>query len=354
MTDFATVVQEIEIKVRDDITGAIFYLPGRVDSSGKSKGRFRTIKTTATLEGRTVIGLHTDTHDIPLSEQKKLDTLLKQLQGVVQIFDSPFIQTIWPGNDPEVTWPDSLTTVTTTPPILTDLPLNPSQQEAIHHMLTLDNNHRFSIIQGPPGTGKTAVIAAFTASSVAAGRSGIWLIAQSNVAVRNIAEKLDKIGFEPWRLLVSHDFHYDWFGIILLYGYTFADFLFLNRHSDIYYDFPGKVIQSVDFRKYRNDPKALEGCKVILCTLSMLSNHHLSIFTSKIPIKYLVVDEASQINVSNYISPLSTIPTIQKLCFIGDNKQCEIYLYFLKPILSDLGLSTTLWPRRSRRSSEYF
>lgn len=134
---------------------------------------------------------------------------------MAQIFDSPFIQSIWPGNDPEVTWPDSLTTVTTTPPILTDLPLNDSQQEAIQHMLTLDNNHRFSIIQGPPGTGKTAVIAAFTASSIAAGRSGIWLIAQSNVAVKNIAEKLAKIKFEPWRLLVSQDFHFDWFGIFL-------------------------------------------------------------------------------------------------------------------------------------------
>ncbi len=170
-----------------------------------------------TLEGRTVIGLRTDARDMPtLAEQEKQATLLKQLQGLVQIFDSPFIQTIWPGYNTEVTWPDTLTTLTTTPPIMTQLPLNDSQQGAITHMLTLDNNHRFSIIQGPPGTGKTAVIAAFTASSVAAGRSGIWLIAQSNVAVKNIAEKLAKIGFEPWRLLVSQDFHVDWFAKVSL------------------------------------------------------------------------------------------------------------------------------------------
>lgn len=65
----------------------------------------------------------------------------------------------------------------------------------------------------------------------------------------------------------------------------------------------------------------------------MLSNYHLHKFTSKIPINYLVVDEASQINVSDYIAPLSTIPTIQKLCFIGDDKQCEfdifLSLYYL-------------------------
>lgn len=36
-------------------------------------------------------------------------------------------------------------------------------------------------------------------------------MAQSNVAVKNIAEKLMDIGFEDWRLLVSADFHFDWF-----------------------------------------------------------------------------------------------------------------------------------------------
>ncbi len=97
----------------------------------------------------------------------------------------------------------------------------------------------------------------------------------------------------------------------------------LNRHDHIYQDFSRKVIQSSHFTSVAKNPRALEGCKVILCTLSMLSNYKLSIFTSKIPINYLVVDEASQINVSDYISPLSSISTIQKLCFIGDDKQCE-------------------------------
>lgn len=36
-------------------------------------------------------------------------------------------------------------------------------------------------------------------------------MAQSNVAVKNIAEKLLDVGFEDWRLLVSADFHFDWF-----------------------------------------------------------------------------------------------------------------------------------------------
>ena len=67
------------------------------------------------------------------------------------------------------------------------------------------------LLFGPPGTGKTSVIGAyvqFTADLL--DKSGIWLVAQSNVAVKNIAEKLIKIGFTSWRLLVSKDFHFDW------------------------------------------------------------------------------------------------------------------------------------------------
>lgn len=60
-------------------------------------------------------------------------------------------------------------------------------------------------------TGKTSVIATYVLSAIEAGQKGIWLMAQSNVAVKNIAEKLLDVGFEDWRLLVSADFHFDWF-----------------------------------------------------------------------------------------------------------------------------------------------
>ena len=38
----------------------------------------------------------------------------------------------------------------------------------------------------------------------------IWIIAQSNVAVKNVAEKLADSGFLDFKLLVSNDFHFDW------------------------------------------------------------------------------------------------------------------------------------------------
>jgi hypothetical protein len=60
------------------------------------------------------------------------------------------------------------------------------------------------------GTGKTSVIASFVREAVGDGRQGIWLIAQSNVAVKNIAEKLLAYDFTKWKLLVSNEFYYEW------------------------------------------------------------------------------------------------------------------------------------------------
>ena len=40
--------------------------------------------------------------------------------------------------------------------------------------------------------------------------NGIWLVAQSNVAVKNIAEKLASSDFVEFKILVSKDFHFDW------------------------------------------------------------------------------------------------------------------------------------------------
>jgi len=77
-------------------------------------------------------------------------------------------------------------------------------------MLSPKGTHRLVIVQGPPGTGKTSVIGAYVLMATHMGVNGIWLIAQSNVAVKNIALKLCKLGFEHWKILVSQDFHVEW------------------------------------------------------------------------------------------------------------------------------------------------
>lgn len=43
--------------------------------------------------------------------------------------------------------------------------------------------------------------------------SAVWLVAQSNVAVKNIAEKLLKmrIAEGQWKIIVSDEFHNHWY-----------------------------------------------------------------------------------------------------------------------------------------------
>jgi hypothetical protein len=127
-----------------------------------------------------------------------------------------------------------------------------------------------------------------------------------------------------------------------------------SRHEHIYHKVQANMIRSDEF----NDvgPSRFKDCQVMLCTLSMLSNWFMRKFTHHIPMKSLIVDEASQIEVGNYISVFSTFQNLRKACFIGDDKQCK----YLSPIFYlsiNIALhidSATIWPRGSPRSSKYF
>ena len=76
--------------------------------------------------------------------------------------------------------------------------------------------------------------------------------------------------------------------------------------------------------KFNQIFKEFKGCRVILCTLSMLSNKLLVSggLLKQIPIQTLVIDEAGQIMMSKYKSVLLRLgTTLEKMCFIGDDKQ---------------------------------
>jgi regulator of nonsense transcripts 1 len=66
-------------------------------------------------------------------------------------------------------------------------------------------------VAGPPGTGKTTTIS----EAVAIWRRehiATWVVAHSNVAVKNIAEKLHKRAVD-FRILVSKEFHFEWWAM---------------------------------------------------------------------------------------------------------------------------------------------
>ncbi|KAF8239685.1 P-loop containing nucleoside triphosphate hydrolase protein [Tricholoma matsutake] len=285
---------------------------------GSIKGRTGALSATHSLSDKTITTLTSIGRDDPTTaEAQRGATVLRILQGNYKLLDeNPWITNIWfPSDDGVMIWPNSPSlTSQQAAPLLSHTSvvspgrnqghhnLNSSQKEAVNTMFSTMDSHRITIIQGPPGTGKTSVIAAFVQHAIEAGYGGIWLVAQSNVAVKNIGEKLLDVGFNNWKLLVSKEFHFQW-------------------HEHIYTKVQHNVILSESFAGI--SANEFKNFQVMLCTLSMLSNSRIKKFTSKIPIRTLVVDEASQIEVGDYISVFSDFhSTLCKAIFIGDDKQC--------------------------------
>ncbi|KIJ46585.1 hypothetical protein M422DRAFT_164892, partial [Sphaerobolus stellatus SS14] len=134
---------------------------------------------------------------------------------------------------------------------------------------------------GPPGTGRRTVVTK-AAQLWRKGRSLVYIAAQSNIAVKNIAEKLFKKGVN-FKIIESKEFHFGW-------------------HEHSYIEIETCVIRS-DMLDGQSLDRLLGGSEIILTTLRMLSNLVLdkaeALFT--IPMEKLVIDEASQINVFEYM-----------------------------------------------------
>lgn len=96
-----------------------------------------------------------------------------------------------------------------------------------------------------------------------------------------------------------------------------------NRHDHLYEDLASHIITSEDFRTLPS--RFLHGIKVFICTLAMLSNNALFKFTARVPVRILVVDEASQIKTAEYVNVFVKFKeSLRKMCFIGDPKQCML------------------------------
>jgi Cdc6-like AAA superfamily ATPase len=188
-----------------------YAVPGDINTvRGKAAG----LEVEHNLEGKNITSITTIGRDAPTrAERDRADAILSMLQGTVPLLDDIWMKTIWLPDEP-VVWPETFTPPPDAPTIEVithpKAPLNPSQHAAINRMLSPSLDDNIILIQGPPGTGKTTVIATYVISAIQAGKRGIWLMAQSNVAVKNIAEKLAKLEFFDFKLLVSQNFHFEW------------------------------------------------------------------------------------------------------------------------------------------------
>ncbi|KAJ7285111.1 hypothetical protein C8J57DRAFT_1497964 [Mycena rebaudengoi] len=276
--------QRVEIQTMKN--GQRVTLPGTIT---RVDGRAAQITHKAKLQDGpikvTTVGKEAPTN----AEAERADIILSVLQGKYSL-EIPFFQAIWlPRENPA--WRAVPSTSRSVLPIRFQRPLNDSQKRA--------------------GTGKTTVIAAAVTSMDAIkdrrGKS-MWLVAQSNVAVKNIAEKLASVGFFDFKLLVSKDFHYDW-------------------HEHIYEKIEPNVIRSDNLAK---DTVAigrqLMGTRVILCTLSMLSNDRIAPITRMVPLQIVIIDEASQVEIGSFLPLVHRFSRVlEKLVFIGDDKQLAPY-----------------------------
>ena len=169
------------------------------------------------MEGKAIGALTITGQETPTRAEKQREGIVLQvLQGNYQLIDdNPWLQKICFPSD-AFSWPSSFSVNCTSSCAEADFstlerPLNKSQCDAVKHMLSLTDDSRITLIHGPPGTGKTTVIATYVHFAILQGQRGIWLAAQSNVAVKNIAEKLADSGFTNWKLLVATDYHQDWY-----------------------------------------------------------------------------------------------------------------------------------------------
>ncbi|KAH9178234.1 P-loop containing nucleoside triphosphate hydrolase protein [Lactarius sanguifluus] len=286
-------------------------------STANTRGRSTRMNTAYNVGDRAVPSLVSDGRGaLTRAELGRSLVLLRILQRALPLSNNHWMKAIWLPSDSDM-WPESFSASgsesESSPPLEIvehpDAPLNSSQRSAITHMLSLSLNDCITLIQGPPGTGKTTVIASYVDNAIRNGRTGIWLMAHNNVAVKNIAEKLDKLGFIHFKLLVSQGFHHEW-------------------HEHLYRNIAKYVIRTDELPKPNALKKVLQGVQVVLCTLDTITNPKLREmeFTGTVPVNSVVIDEASQIEIGQYLPLFESFgDTLRKISFIGDDKQLPPY-----------------------------
>ena len=176
------------------------------------QGRAATISLRGPVIGNNIKSVNTIGKEDPTcAEGQRAMIVLETLQRRVSFLSQRFVQSLFLSSN----MPSEAVSPRRAAPTISLLqpPLNTSQIQAVQRILSDRLQDEITVIHGPPGTGKTSVIAASVSSMMegdAGGRRTMWLIAQSNVAVKNIAEKLADVGFFEFKLLVSKEFHFDW------------------------------------------------------------------------------------------------------------------------------------------------
>ncbi|KAF8994646.1 P-loop containing nucleoside triphosphate hydrolase protein [Cyathus striatus] len=244
------------------------------------------------------------------SERAQSELLLLLLRGEKDLRTSFFTRTLWFPNSITIKHGRHAGWGYSRHSFLSYMDLNPSQMRAAEAMIS---GTPLVVTHGPPGTGKTTTIAA-AAKVWDMDRKPAWIVAHSNVAVKNIAESLFKKRVK-FILLVSKEFYEEW------QENTFQIF----THEHLYAGVESNLIRSDELPGDRVGVERLfNGSTIVLSSLSMLSNPAFEIngIFDLVPVERLVVDEASQIRVFEYLHIFVKFQKeLLKVCYFGDPNQ---------------------------------
>ncbi|KAI0090550.1 P-loop containing nucleoside triphosphate hydrolase protein [Irpex rosettiformis] len=273
------------------IIGQAISAEGKTTKIQLTQGQYRSDIKRVVVHGR---------EELTCSENAREEFVLLILQGDIKLTNQLFINLVWfpSGNSARAERPRQ------PPTTAAFMKLNESQKEVAAAMIS--PSHPIVIAHGPPGTGKTSTIAAATDYWITQGESA-WIIAQSNVGVKNIARSFVDKGITDFKIIVSKEFYVEW-------------------HEHLYVEIQENLIRADDLSQFKDayeTERSLLGSRIILCTLSTLSNPVLNSchMFKNMPVEKLVVDEASQINVFEYMHLFHKFEDLEKVCFFGDPKQ---------------------------------
>lgn len=198
------------------IVGQAVHAEGKTTTIHITQGTYRGGIESVRVEGR---------EGLTCSEHARDEFILRLLQGEVSMQGHRFIDLLWfpPADFTRQTRPEHIA-----PSSSAFENLNESQREVSAAMISDDEplvvahgmaqNFRNSRLRtlttesfpaGPPGTGKTTTISA-AVDWWHQNKQPVYIVAQSNVGVKNIARSLAKKEFSDFKLLVSKEFYYEW------------------------------------------------------------------------------------------------------------------------------------------------
>lgn len=147
--------------------------------------------------------------------------------------------------------------------------------------------------------------------------------------------------------------------ITFSYSHILFSRLLVRRHDHLYTDIRKSVTDSWELPKSRQKAKIwLGNARVILCTITMLSSDAMlkTLVEHEAPPHTLIVDEASQLDITSYLIPLLKLKSLSRICFVGDDKQCGLIHWLVRrpQILTVISPSSTAsWFRVDRGPQEH-